>query len=192
MRHLLAAITRSMIVGSNFPIVLFLFPKPSFPNIPKTSFSNSVFGSYSQIHIFQHPYSNRHSKTLHFQHLDSNSHSNASFSNIHSQQQLTKLIDAKGFMPEQVFNTDETGLFQKRMPYLIPSSPSRNDRGSRSGDLGLFYPSPLSQCCRRLHKANTAFLIAESLSPFLLPPSNSIIPSQVLWFLFTAEYSVST
>ena len=30
--------------------------------------------------------------------------------------QLMKLIEAKGFMPEQVFNADQMGLFWKRMP----------------------------------------------------------------------------
>ena len=31
-------------------------------------------------------------------------------------EQLKKLIEDKGYLPEQVFNADETGLYWKRMP----------------------------------------------------------------------------
>ncbi|CAM5110822.1 unnamed protein product [Natator depressus] len=31
-------------------------------------------------------------------------------------EQLKKIIEEKGYLPEQVFNADETGLFWKRMP----------------------------------------------------------------------------
>lgn len=30
--------------------------------------------------------------------------------------QIAKAIEEKGFLPDQVFNVDETAMFQKRMP----------------------------------------------------------------------------
>ncbi|CAM5123678.1 unnamed protein product [Eretmochelys imbricata] len=34
-------------------------------------------------------------------------------------EQLKKIIEEKGYLPEQVFNADETGLFWKKMPTAL-------------------------------------------------------------------------
>ncbi|CAM4402597.1 unnamed protein product [Caretta caretta] len=39
-------------------------------------------------------------------------------------EQLKKIIEEKGYLPEQVFNTDETGLFWKKMPNRTYTSKS--------------------------------------------------------------------
>ena len=57
-------------------------------------------------------------------------------------EELQKLVEEKGYLPEQVFNCDEMGLFWKKMSNHTHSHKSAEQpRGSRSGKTALLW------CC---------------------------------------------
>ena len=80
--------------------------------------------------------------------------------------ELVSLIEEKGYLPEQVFNADETVLFWKKMSTRMFISQCESKSASFKGtkDRGGLHgiPSPLRKCRRGLHgKSHDALPCAE-------------------------------